>query len=66
MPAVLNQTTLNQTTTTQPAAARSGAAGPEPAPPDASQDPPAADSRLRATALEQPHTVANPRRVRVR
>jgi len=54
------------TTTTRLAAARSGTAHLESAQPEVPQDPSAADGPLREAALERPHTVANPRRVRVR
>jgi hypothetical protein len=71
MPAAPTQVTPAQITatrimTTQPAAALSGTAHPESAQTVLSQDPLAADGRLREAALERPNAVANPRRVRVR
>ena len=58
-----------QITTTRYATARtahSGTAHPESTQPDVSQGPSAADGRPREAALGRPHTVANPRRIRVR
>lgn len=63
------QTMPSQATTMRPALVDPVLVDPvlvDPAQAGAPQDPLAADGRLREAALERPHTVANPRRVRVR